>query len=122
MKYYVAFTFLLIGIKKLLDVFITDTPENLKTILARHKHIINRTINKPKESNSNSKSGFPMQLYPHQIALITEAKRANQTVVKGLPDNKSSRGGQSPNGAANLPALFSVKKEIGYKPDDFKAD
>ena len=122
MKYYVAFTFLLIAIKKLLDIFITDTPENLKTIMARHRHIIDRTINKPKESNANSKSGFPMQLQPHQIALITEAKRPNQTATKGLPDNKSAKGTLNFKEAVNLPPAFSVKKEIGYNPNDFKAD
>ena len=75
MKYYVFVVFMLLFIKLALNVLIKDTPDNLRQILLRHKHIIGRTIKKPRESNANGKSGFPIHPLPNQVTLITDSKK-----------------------------------------------
>lgn len=74
MKYYVFVVFVLLFIKLALNVLIQDTPDNLKQIILRHKYIIGRTIKKPRESNANGKSGFPIHPLPSQVPLIVDTK------------------------------------------------
>ena len=110
MKYYVFLVFVLLFIKLVLGVLIKDTPENLKQILARHKHIIGRTIKKPRESNANGKSGFPMHPLPQQIGLITDMKKTQATKAT---DDPKSHTHQHDNhlGVTAIP----LKQEIGIK-------
>lgn len=118
MKYFVFLVFVLLFIKLLVGVMVKDTPENLKIILNRHKHIIGRTIKKPRESNANGKSGFPIQPLPNQVLLLTDGRKNNQAAPSEAPAarDKSVR---AP--VPEQPGL-TVKEQIQYKADDFKVD
>lgn len=116
MKYYVFVVFVLLFIKLLLGVLIQDTPENLAMILARHKHIIGRTIKKPRESNATGKSGLPMHPLPNQIGLITDMKKT-QTTAKPAEENKAADHHDEVH-------TFSLKKELNWEIEKtkFKVD
>lgn len=125
MKYFVFVVFVLLFIKMLLAVLIPDIPDNLQNIIARHENIISRTIKKPRESNANGKSGFPIHPLPNQIPMVTDLKK-NQ-LPKGQDDEQ---GEQNPEPKQEpeenqkeepkdegLPH-FSIAKELNYKPED----
>lgn len=110
LKYFVIGVFILLAIKQLLAVLIEDIPENLRVIQARHKNIINKFINKNRESNNNAKSGMPMHIMQNEIDLLIEGTTGGEK-----KDNKSKKNdpGTDPN---------SVARKIDYKLDDFKTD
>lgn len=132
MKYFVLVVFVLLFIKLLLGVMIIDIPENLKLILSRHKNIISRTIKRPRESNANGKSGFPIHPHPGQIGMITDLKK-NQVPKANDDDDQFEPEGEGQEGEevaksenlnnSHAHQHFSIAKEINYDPkNDFNVD
>jgi hypothetical protein len=121
MKYFVFLIFSLLIVKLVLNVLITDTPENLKMILARHQHIIGRTIKKPRDSNANGKSGLPINPSPQNIIDLTEINGQNTVKAKLAGDNKSviSPSVQGKEVEVQGP---SIKQQIGFTQDEFRTD
>lgn len=105
MKYYVFVVFVLLFIKLALNVLIKDTPDNLKQILLRHKHIIGRTIKKPRESNANGKSGFPIHPLPNQVGLITDSKKLQVLGANEDSPNQDQGNQSSPENGMGVDAL-----------------
>jgi anoctamin-10 len=110
MKYYVFVVFVLLFIKLALNVLIKDTPDNLRQILLRHQHIIGRTIKKPRESNANGKSGFPIHPLPNQVTLITDTKK-----MQALANDDSPEGGDSPKSRSPKATIRAAQVVVGLQ-------
>ena len=118
MKYYVFVVFVLLFIKLVLGVVIKDTPDNIKLILARHQNIIAKTIKKPRESNANGKSGFPIHPLPNQIGLITDMKKnVTAKTNEENPEENKSKSATPFNEDPDRPA-FSLKQELNIEPGE----
>jgi anoctamin-10 len=131
MKYYVFVVFLLLLVKLVMSVLTGTKPESLKTMVARHSHIVGRTIKKPKETHSGGKAGFPMHLLEAHVAMLTDSKKQapvkqETTSMKKPSISPFERMGTLQQNAINEDAISikskSIKEEIGYVQEDFKAD
>ena len=121
MKYFVFLVFLLLFIKLLIGVMVKDTPENLKIIMNRHKHIVGRTIKKPRESNANGKSGFPIQPLSNQVQQLTDNTHIGANENNKEENNPEVNKAQV---AESQPPPIDIRTEINYKVEgnDFNVD
>lgn len=119
MKYFVFLVFILLGIKFLISVLVGSTSKAFNTVMARHQNILHRTISKSKESSAISKSGLPIFPLESNLDTVMHGKKSQVKKDEQTSNAKAAEQNKDPQAEAGG---HSVKGEIGYKEEDFKAD
>lgn len=122
-RYFVFLIFVFLLLKLFLGLLISDTPWNIKLIMARHKNIVEKTINTSAESLAFSKAGVPVDLAEAQLQMLTDAKGKQG----GKKDKEANEGSKASKSVALSkkpipPSGNNIKETIGYKPEDFNVD